>query len=259
MKRQIFLLPLLLLVNINIVVAQTPSAANPGKAGNNKGQASTVKESSSSFQLGNKTVVIPPPAGFEEATSQSAEVKRIFTVTEDPGLDLLAVHVPAELMDKIRRGDREPFSLYTKVSIPKRLRATDASPTDFSTFVSSIQTSFTQALDPDSATMKTIKKAQDRNLTELLEQDATIDFSKPINLGQVVKTPASYGQLLLIKTKLQTGDLQKEVVIVGGMGIVRVKQRIVFVYTYKFFNSAEDIEMVRAFTRKWLDEIVKAN
>lgn len=250
---------LLLSVNINIIVAQTPSATDPGKAGNNKGQASTFKESSSSFRLGNKIVIIPPPAGFEEATSQSEEVKRIFTVTEDESLDLLAVHLPAELMDKIRRGVKEPLSFYTKVSVSKRLRAVNTSPTDFSYIVSSIQANNTQVFNPDSPIMKSIKKAQDRNLTELLEQEATIDFSKPVNLGEIVKTPTSYGNLFLVKTKFQTGELQKEIVIVSGMGIVRVRQRVVFVYTYKVFTSAEDIELLRDFNKKWLGEIVKAN
>jgi hypothetical protein len=257
MKRPIFLL-LLILISIDICVAQSPSAAAPGKD-ENKSQASTTKQSNSIFQLGNKTVVIPPPVGFEEASSQSAEVKRIFSVTEDVNLDLLAVHLPTELMEKIRQGTKEPFSLYTKVSVPKRLREVDTSPTDFSSFVSSIQANSAQALDPDSPTMKAIKKAQDKNLTELLEQEAKIDFGKPVYLGEVVKTPSSYGSLLLFKTKTQIGDTLKEVAFVGGLGMVRVKQRIVFIYTYKLFSSGEDIELLRDFTKKWLAEIVKAN
>jgi hypothetical protein len=258
MRRSIFLL-LLLLINIDICLAQSPSVANPKKDENKQSQASTAKESTSVFQLGNKTVVIPPPVGFEEATSQFAAVKRIFSVTEDANLDLLAVHLPAALMEKLRQGSKEQFSLYTKVSVPKRLREIDTSQTDFSNFVSSIQANATQVLDPNSPTMKAIKKAQDRNLTELLEQEAKIDFAKPVPLGEIVKTPASYGSLVLFKTKTQVGDVLKEVAFVGGLGLVRVRQRIVFVYTYKRFNSAEDIEMLRDFTRKWLDEIVKAN
>ena len=258
MKRLFFFL-LLILININISVAQSPSVNTPKRDAKNKIQPPTIIESNSIFQLGNKTVVIPPPIGFEEALSQSEFVRRHFSATNAANLDLLAVHVPNEKMDRLRTGIKEELSFYTHVSIPKQFREVDTSANDFSAIISYAQTNSGKVFDFNSPAMKSLRETQNKNLTELLEREAKIDFSKPVNLGEIIKTPASYGTLLLIKTKIQVGNLQEEVVLLCGTGMVRVEQRVIFAHTYKFFKSKEDIEMVKEFSKKWLDEIVKAN
>ncbi|HEV2802824.1 MAG TPA: hypothetical protein VGW12_20300 [Pyrinomonadaceae bacterium] len=258
MKRHFFLI-LLVIITINISVAQSPSSNSPKSDEHNKTPQTTAKESNSNFQLGNKTVVIPPPGGFEEALSQSEFVKRHFSGTNAADLDLLAVHVPKEVLDKLRVGIKEELPFYTHVTIPKQFREVDFSATDFSAIISYVQSDSGKVFDLSSPEMKSLRDARNKNLTELLEREAKIDFSKPVNLGEIVKTPTIYATLLLIKTKLQVGGLQRDLVFVNGMGIVRVKQRVIFAHTFKIFKSEEDFAMVKEFSKKWLDEIVKAN
>src|SRR5437870_10313611 len=81
-------------------------------------QAQTRKTNNTSLlQLGDRVVVIPAPDGFEEAASQFEDVKARFTVTEDRGNDLLAIHLLATDCERLRRGESGPFNFYTKISV----------------------------------------------------------------------------------------------------------------------------------------------
>src|ERR1700687_372124 len=51
------------------------------------------KATNTTLRLGDKVVVIPSPDGFEEAASQFESAKNKMTVSEDPGNDMLAVHL----------------------------------------------------------------------------------------------------------------------------------------------------------------------
>src|SRR6267142_3361625 len=74
----------------------------------------TLSVKSSSFQLGDKTVVIPAPEGFQEAASQFESIKERMSRTEDPGNDMLAVHLPNEDCEKLKHGESAQFNFYTK-------------------------------------------------------------------------------------------------------------------------------------------------
>src|SRR5438270_13753135 len=86
------------------------------------GQAPDLR--SSSFQFGDRVIVIPAPDGFEEAGSQFETVRKRMTETEDPGNDMLAVHLPKEDCDRLRQGGFPDFKFYTKVSVSKARRET---------------------------------------------------------------------------------------------------------------------------------------
>jgi hypothetical protein len=57
----------------------------------------------------------------------------------------------------------------------------------------------------------------------------------------------------------KSGDGEVTVPLVAGLSYVRVKQRLIYVYTYRRYNSATDVEVLRDFTRQWLGKILAAN
>src|SRR6267142_5471958 len=71
--------------------------------------AQTHDSKTTSFQLGDKVVVIPDPEGFEEAASQFEIIKKNMSATEDPGNDMLAVHLQVSECEKFRRGEFGPL------------------------------------------------------------------------------------------------------------------------------------------------------
>src|SRR3982074_120947 len=94
--------------------------------------AQTHDSKTTSFQLGDKVVVIPDPEGFEEAASQFERIKKYMSDAEDPALDTLAIHLPIDDCAKLRKGEFGPYNFYTKISVRRAIRAREISETEFS-------------------------------------------------------------------------------------------------------------------------------
>src|SRR5687768_9780264 len=77
------------------------------------------------LRLGQVSVNLPAPEGFEEAASQVEMIRKYFSVTEAPANEMLAVHLPASDLERQKRGEPAAMTFYTKVSIYKKLKEAD--------------------------------------------------------------------------------------------------------------------------------------
>lgn len=248
--KSLFLTLLIFAAGADAAPAQTPRARQ---------QQPASRASEHLYRMGDRSVSIPPPQGFVEASSRSENVKKVFEATEATALDMLAVHVSAEVMEKIARGEYPELEFYTKVSVPKRLRSVEQSQADFSNIVSYVRANNAKVFDFKSPEMQSQLKHQNKSLSELLKEDTRFDLSQPVNLGEIENTANSYGVLLLTKLKIQSDSKQLEKVLVSGASAVRVKNRLVWIYTFRTFNSDKDADILRDFTKRWLADIVRAN
>jgi len=96
-------------------------------------------------------------------------------------------------------------------------------------------------------------------LTELNKQETQVDLGQPVNLGEFDTRPNVYSVMLLLNITTTTGDGEASVPILGGLSYVRVKQRLVYVYTYRRYKSKADAAILRAFTTEWINQILAAN
>jgi len=138
------------------------------------------------YRLGDREVIIPAPAGFVESTSRSERIKEFFAKTEGPDSDFLASHISTGDMERILRGEKFDFGVYTKVSIPKKLRATDITRENFSRIVSGVRAHSPKALDLKGPEIQAELKRLNQRLDEKLMR---LDLSQPVNLGEFI-TPA---------------------------------------------------------------------
>jgi hypothetical protein len=211
------------------------------------------------FQLGDQVTTIPAPDGFEEAMSQFESIKNQFTLTEAPENDTLAVHLLRADCEKLRKGNSGSFNFYTKISVRKAIRAVDFSAERFANLVSEFRAKGSQVLDINSPTMKASLEHLSKGLTELNKQKTEVDMSQPVNLGEFDTRPNVYSVMLLMNFKTQSGKDQVSVPIVGGLSYVRVKQRLIYVYTYRKYESETDVTVLRDFTKQWIGQILAAN
>lgn len=211
------------------------------------------------FQLGAQVLTIPAPAGFEEAASQFEQVKTHFTLTEAPDNDMLAVYLPSADCEKLRAGEFGPFTFYTKVSIRKGVRAEDYPVDRFAKLVAAFRQNGSQILDVNGPVMKVATERLDKSLTELNKQETQVDLGQPVNLGEFDTRPNVYSVMLLLNITTTTADGEATVPILGGLSYVRVKQRLVYVYTYRRYKSKADAAILRAFTTEWINQILAAN
>lgn len=221
--------------------------------------AQTRNADLSTFQLGNQVVTIPAPEDFEEAASRFEGVRNRFTLTEAPGNDVLAVHLPHADCEKLRAGEFGPFSFYTKISVRQAVRTTDYSAQRFASLVSEFRKNGSKILDVNSPTMKATLEKLGKNLSELNDQETQVDMSQPINLGEFDTRPNVYSVMLLVNIKMQSSEGELNTPIAGGLSYVRVKQRLLYVYTYRKYESKTDVEVLRDFTKKWIGQILAAN
>ena len=221
--------------------------------------AQTNAAKTTSFQLGNKAIAIPDPEGFEEAASQFEEIKRRMTATEDPGNDMLAVHLSKEDCEKFRRGEFIEPSFYTKISVRKENRTREETESDFSALVSQFRKTGADVLDINSPRMKATLEHLEKSLSELANSDTKLEMDQPVNLGEFDTRPNVYGVLLLLTYKLEEGGVRKTRPILGGLTFLRVNQRLIYVYTYRSYTSKDDIEVLQRFTQKWIGKILAAN
>lgn len=221
--------------------------------------APPVKKAADVYQFGRVRVAIPPPAGFEEAASQLETLKAVFQATEAPSNDLLAVHIAAADAARFRNGVVGMPDVYTKVSVLKSLREADTPAPEFSRLVSAVRSSFGEAMDPDGPTMKSTLKNIEEGLTNLTREQTRVDLSRPLNLGEVVSRPDVFGTMLLMNVKMQMGGRQVELPLLCVASFLRVRQRILFVYTYRKYRSPADRDALARFTREWLGQIAAAN
>ncbi|HEV7744576.1 MAG TPA: hypothetical protein VGO56_06250 [Pyrinomonadaceae bacterium] len=219
----------------------------------------TRKSNATKVQLGNQLTTIPAPVGFEEAASQFENIKSYFTSSEVPGNDVLAVHMPQADCQKLRAGGFGPFNFYTKISIRKGNRERDYSAENFADLVAEFRKSGAKYLDVNSPQMKAAIDRLRKGASELNQEETQIDFSQPVNLGEFDTGPNVYSAMLLLNIKTQSADGELSVPILGGLSYVRVGQRLVYVYTYRKFESQNDVATLRDFTKRWIGQILAAN
>ena len=221
--------------------------------------AQTPKPAVAVFQLGDQPTRIPAPAGFEEAASQFEQIKTHFTLTEAPDNDMLAVYLPSADCEKLRAGEFGPFSFYTKVSIRKAVRAEDYPVDRFAKLVAAFRQNGSQILDLNGPVMKAATERLDKSLSELNKQETQVELGQPVNLGEFDTRPNVYSVMLLLNITTTTADGEATVPLLGGLSYVRVKQRLVYVYTYRRYKSKADAAILRAFTTEWISQILAAN
>lgn len=221
--------------------------------------AQAPKTKAATFQLGAQLLTIPAPAGFEEAASQFEQIKIHFNSTEDPGNDMLAVYLTSADCEKLRAGEVGPFNFYTKVSIRRGVREQDYSTDRFAQLVAAFRQNGSQILDVNGPVMKAATERLDKSLTELNKQETQVNLGQPVNLGEFDTRPNVYSVMLLVNITTTTGDGEATAPILGGLSYVRVKQRLVYVYTYRRYKTKADAAILRAFTTEWINQILAAN
>jgi hypothetical protein len=221
--------------------------------------AQTTKADVAVFHLGDQTIRIPAPEDFEEAASQFEPIRKLMTSTEASANDMLAVHLPHAVCEKLRAGEFGPFNLYTKVSVVRSGRGLDFSAASFADTVALVRKTSSQLLDVNGPTVKGAVKQLDKGLSEFNKRETQIDFNQPVNLGEFDSRPNVYSVMFVMSFTAKMGENEKRFPLLAGVSFVRIKQRLVFVYTYRKYTSVKDVEVLRDFTREWMSQILAAN
>jgi hypothetical protein len=184
-------------------------------------------------------VDIPPPRGFEEMLSRSAEFRQ--RIGEPERLWNLAAHLPSETA-KTFKADQD-IPLYTKVSVSRAAVETDITDEFFAGVVK--QQADTTIYDQDFLKKYIADRAQQLGVT----------LDKPVPLGLIEQTPRSYSTLGL--TTVSTGD--RKINLLFSSSLLHLNRRLIFAYVYRIIESQKDQALVETVAREWVKSILAAN
>lgn len=214
---------------------------------------------SSSVQLGDQTILVPDPEGFEEGTSQFPPFKARMEATEAQQNDMLLAHLSVSDCELFRKGLPPTYNHYTKVSVLRAGRELTISSAMMKQLVDSFRQNVGTYMDPNGPAMKELERKVSQGLSELDSNQTTIDFNKPQQLGEFDKRPNINSFLMLVTVTVNADGTAGSVPVLATTSIVRVKERILFVYAFMRYRSNADMETIKAFTTKWTSSIVAAN
>ena len=222
-------------------------------------QAKSSPAKSSSVRLGEKVILIPDPEGFEEGTSQFESFKRRVEVAEAPQNDMLLAHLPVSDCELVRKGLTATYDHYTKVSVMRASREVAISRAEMKAALANFRGQMGTYLDPNGPAMKALEKHLERGLTNLDEKETNVDFSKPQLLGEFDVRPDVNSYLMLMTITLSAGGTEQSLPMLVTTSFVHVKDRVIFVYSYKKYRSQADIDAIKQFATKWTTSILAAN
>ena len=245
----------LMLLSLFLLVLEAPAQTRRGGARQTRRTpVAAAKQPAASYQLGTRNVFIPAPDAMVEATSQSDVVSAFFKATEAKDNEVLAVHLPQKALEAIKQGAQPDFGLYTKVSVQRALKSYDLTDKDFLDAAAEFEKSSAQLLNVNSPQMKELQQSISEGLSDVSGQKVDFNLEQPVNLGAFQKTANIYSILFLMKTKGNTGPP-----LLCGTSFMKVNQRLLFVYTYRKYAAASDVETIKSFTRHWTAQIFAAN
>jgi len=213
----------------------------------------------SSVRLGDRVVVIPDPEGFEEATLQFERYRERLVATEAPTLDTLLGHLPTSDCDLLRKGSAPTYNHYTKVSVLRAGRELDVSREVMAQAVEGYRANVGAVLDPNGPEMKALVKKVEQGLSAVDSKQTTVDFSRPQQLGEFDARPDINSFLMLMTIKVNQAGAEATVPMLASVSFVRVNERLIYVYGFRKYKSAADMETLKQFATKWTSSIVAAN
>jgi hypothetical protein len=215
----------------------------------------TAQTTSDIFQLGSKAIRVPAPEGFVDTATRFDKVALRLATTEAPQNETIASYVPESLVSKLTENQNIDLPIYAKFSVGRRIKDLDCSPQNFATTVAGFKAFFPTLLDPNSQATKQLESDISGELKELSGKDQTVRLSGQKNLGYFQETPDVFSGLSAVNLEVNG----KSMPLIGSASLVRVNDRLIFLYVYKQTTSKDDVALMMDLAKKWTASVLFAN
>jgi hypothetical protein len=211
--------------------------------------AARLQAQSDTFRAGMQSITIPTPAAdlVEPGPDYRVLLEPMAPVTNR----LIAGFLQPADLEAMRSKGGNQLLHYALVEVPRRAEFADVTPDLFKQVADSVAGQFGASLD---GTLKDQQDEVNRRLKELgSAKSVTID--KAVPLGAFFKKPdaTSYGMIMPVTVDSKTVKLAMDMI------VVRVRQRLLFLYIYNEYKDESSIQWLRTTGEQWADAILKAN
>ncbi|MGO9095193.1 MAG: hypothetical protein ACLQGV_08215 [Bryobacteraceae bacterium] len=211
-------------------------------------QAATVGQE---FKAGGVALTLPGPASdFPEVGDKLRTT--VFELLAPSTNRLLSAYVPSDTLARLNQGKQmQGLDLYAMVEVPRQMEYTDCTAKDFEQVLESAGPSLGK-VDANGIIESAAEEINFR-LKSLGAKPVAVDH--PEILGGLFKKAdvAAFAMLMSLKS----GD--RSVTMAGGMAVLRIKQRLVFVYLFRRYESPETVNWLHKNLETWCDSILAKN
>lgn len=200
-------------------------------------------------KVGGLEVTAPAPADYSEVGDRLRTT--LFEVMTPATNRLLAAYLPVKALAALEAGNTTgglPF--YAMLQVPRGAEYADCTPEAFDQAVRSIEGAI-GAID----TAKTGELSSEMNLRLKSLGVGPVAVDRPEMLGGLFRKTDAAGFAMLMAMK----QAEKTSSIAAGMAVLRVKQRVLFAYLYRRYESPETVRTLRTELEAWADAILAAN
>jgi hypothetical protein len=204
--------------------------------------------------VGGTSIKFPlPDPQFTEVGYDSRSFMEVMVPTQNR---LVCAYVLTnDLIHLTKRDDNLQLSRYIMVQVPRRGEFSDCSADNFAEVMSSAKETFG---DKAGSGAESLFKEADEEINRRLKSldlEGSIKLGKPVQLGTLfsIKDASAFGLIMPVIVEKKTVKMG------GGIILMRVKSRLLFVYVYSEYKGEETIRYLGQITEKWAKQILAAN
>lgn len=218
-------------------------------AGSAQGARSQAS-STGTFKVGGASIVLPAPS--EDMVEVGPDNRGILDAFVAVGNRLVAGYVPTADLPKFESMSPDAtFLRYAMVQVVRSVEYTDCKSSDFQEVVDMFEAEYGKVSED---IMKEATEDARKHL-EQLDSEEEFSYGEIKQLGRLFSVEGAYGIGMIMP--MSVGD--KTYTLACCIGLMRVRQRLMFFYYYDEYKGRGTIEALRKVSSAWADSILKAN
>lgn len=198
--------------------------------------------------VGGRTVTIPLPQGFVEATALSKSTREWAESWTPPDNRLLAVYVSEDDAGRIKKKSTPFLQRYMLVQVQRKWEKADVARSDFKQLQASLRES-----------QETLYSQVRDKVDQLMSEKVNIKIGQTLPLGIFSEGEAHTSMSALTKNQVSTASGATEYLVAGGTNVINPADRVLFAYVYTVYEDKADLEWVKDISQTWTQDILAAN
>lgn len=200
-------------------------------------------------RVGAVSIAIPSPA--TDLVEPGPDYRVLFEPLAGTANRLVAAFVPPDKMDAIHAGNAPPMNEYALVEVGRRVEFAEINPATFQ----QIAEIMAKQLGGD---LNGLGKQSEDGINQRLKalgNSTSVTIDKPIQLGTFFSKTDAVGFGMITPYNVN-GTITR---MAGCLAEVRVRGRVLSVFTYAAYKDEGTVKWVRETSEQWADAILKAN
>jgi hypothetical protein len=208
--------------------------------------------------IGKVTVSIPLPDFFRNVLDSEGELKSRALAGKAPGNELVGVFADAQSIENATKNRLSlPFSL--RVAYPIKMRDQTFTESELASLRISRESESNVVLKPGTEEFKAWLRQINEKLAKTTKVNATYAISDITDFGIIDSAPDHFTLMMLMNNSAKNEVTTTLSATLVTTTLATVRGRLVFLYTHKLFQTADDIVTIKKFCEDWFIQIRAAN